>query len=125
MKIKRLNENRKLRENFDDRTWSEIRNDYFDDDEGCICIDAWETEDGDEPGKVIAKVYTDGRVVYLDPRAKRDRYAREIIRDSVEEVSEMNESIKSCGRKLKEAEESGLDRLKRLRWLRYPIDDLS
>lgn len=59
--------------------WTEIRDNYVN-DEGFLCIDAWETDDGDEEGNVIAYVDTlSGRVIYTDPLARVDQAAQEII----------------------------------------------
>lgn len=64
--------------------WSEIRNDFFDDIDGVICIDAWETDDGDEEGVTIATVnIATYKVDYNDKRAKRDVYAQEVIKETV------------------------------------------
>jgi hypothetical protein len=69
--------------------WSELRND-FRDDNGIIFIDAWLTNDGDEEGKVIAKIYKNEQdevnVEYLDKRAKVDFYAQEIIQESMKKL---------------------------------------
>ena len=61
--------------------WKEIRNDYFDEDQKCVNIDAWLTDDDDEEGKVIAKVYVDGEIgtIYFDEDAKLDLEAQESI----------------------------------------------
>jgi hypothetical protein len=70
--------------------WSELRND-FEDDNGTIFIDAWLTNDGNEEGKVIAKVSKneEGQVVvdYLDERAKTDPSAQEIIQESIKQFN--------------------------------------
>ena len=63
--------------------WSEIRNDF--EDECVINIDAWVSPDDNEPGSVIATVHPDGEVQYKDDRARKDRYAQEIIIESVQE----------------------------------------
>lgn len=36
--------------------WAEIRSDYYDDEEEKQYVDAWLTDDGNEEGKVIAKI---------------------------------------------------------------------
>jgi hypothetical protein len=61
--------------------WAEIRNDYFDEEEGCICIDAWLTDNPNEEGTVIAKVYEDDNkgTAYLDRDAETDDLAQEKI----------------------------------------------
>lgn len=60
--------------------WSEIRIDFFDEEEKKWSVDAWETDDDNEEGSVIAKIdlYT-GTVEYLDVDAKTDEYAQEEI----------------------------------------------
>ena len=59
--------------------WSEIRNIFFVEEEGFVSIDAWLTTNSDEEGKVIARVHLNGEVSYLDPRAKEDPIAQEVI----------------------------------------------
>lgn len=69
--------------------WAEIRNDNYDVEERCICIDAWQTLNGNEEGKVIAKVYIDeAKVEYLDEDARTDVYAQEIIDEAVRDKYE-------------------------------------
>ena len=67
--------------------WSQISDDFNDD--GMIHIDAWVTEDGDEEGKVIAKIKeSTGEVTYIDKRAKTDKYAQEIIKAILEDLKD-------------------------------------
>lgn len=67
--------------------WGEVRNNYFDDDERKVYIDAWETADDNEEGTVIAKVNVDtGEVEYLDKRAKSDSYVQEVIGEVLEDI---------------------------------------
>lgn len=68
----------------EENIWSEIRND-FQDDEVIINIDAWISPDDNEEGTVIAKVHPDGRVEYIDDRARKDKYAQEMIIQSVQD----------------------------------------
>lgn len=72
--------------------WAEIRNDHFDEEEKCIFIDAWETDNDNEEGKVIAKIYEDGNkgTIYLDKDAETDEYAQEMI-------NEIINRFESCG----------------------------
>ena len=63
--------------------WSEIRNDF--EDTGTVHIDAWITPDDNENGTVIAKVHPDGSVEYLDDRARKDKYAQEMIIEAVQQ----------------------------------------
>ena len=63
--------------------WSEIRCDFFDEEEEKYFVDAWKTDDGNEEGTVIAKLdLAAGSVEYL---AKTDEYAQEIIKEMLEE----------------------------------------
>lgn len=67
--------------------WSEIRNDFMDEDEGKFYIDAFLTPDDNEEGKVIAKVNVNTlEVEYLDDRAKTDAYALEMIAEILEDL---------------------------------------
>jgi hypothetical protein len=59
--------------------WVEIRDDFEED--GVTYIDAFTTSDDNEEGKVIAKVKSNGEVIYLDDRAKTDSLAQEVIND--------------------------------------------
>jgi hypothetical protein len=63
--------------------WSEIRNEF--EDEGIVHIDAWLSPNDNEEGTVIAKVHPDGKVEYIDGRARKDAYAQEMIIESVQE----------------------------------------
>lgn len=66
--------------------YSEIRNDYINEEENAVYIDAWFTDDDNEEGTVIAKVDLDTLAVeYLDADAKTDEYAQEVIRDTLDE----------------------------------------
>jgi len=61
--------------------WSEIRNDFID-DQGIAHIDAYLTDDDMEQGKVIARVDTEtGEIMYCDERARTDSYAQEMIKE--------------------------------------------
>lgn len=52
--------------------WAEIRNDFYDDEEQKVYIDAWKTSNDNEEGTVIAKVnYKTKKVEYLDNDAKQ------------------------------------------------------
>ena len=67
--------------------WTEIRNDFEDDFK--LHIDAWETSDDNESGKVIAKINTiTKKIKYIDKRAKTDEYAQCIINESIENIIE-------------------------------------
>lgn len=65
--------------------WSDIRDEYFDEDEGVQYIDAWLTDNADEEGTVIAKIHFDTKEVeYLDDDARYDYYAQEVINEVLE-----------------------------------------
>lgn len=71
------------------RKWMEIKCDYICEDPNDMFwrVDAWETADDWEEGKVIA--YIDdltGRVVYADPDAQWDEYAQEVIKKKQAEL---------------------------------------
>ena len=69
--------------------WSEIRNDYCDEEEGKVCIDAWKTDLDVEEGTVIAKIdYKTKEVEYLDEHAKTDLYAQEIINETLTDIDD-------------------------------------
>lgn len=57
-----------------------------------ISIDAWRTCDDNEDGVVIAKVLLtssgDICVVYIDPVARTDAYAQELIQDTIKQLRE-------------------------------------
>lgn len=65
--------------------WSEIRNDFEDD--GYINIDAWVTGDDNEDGRVITKIHkVIKQVEYIDLRTKTDKYAQEVIQESLSDL---------------------------------------
>jgi superfamily II helicase len=75
--------------------WAEIRNDFEESNElgeRVICIDAWETEDDNEEGKIIAKVIQsksgNAHVEYIDERAKVDTLAQEVIEETIQKLKE-------------------------------------
>lgn len=75
--------------------YSEIRNDFYDDEEQKVYIDAWLTEDDNEEGVVIAKVnYKTKEVEYLDNDAKTDSYAQEIINETLSDID--NGDYENC-----------------------------
>lgn len=75
--------------------WSEIKNDFCDEDEGKVYIDAWFTDDVDEEGEVIAKVdYKTKEVEYLDKIAKTDPYAQEVINETLKDID--NGDFENC-----------------------------
>ena len=72
--------------------WSDIRCDFFDEEEEKYVVDAWRTDDDNEEGTVIAKLdLADGTVEYLDEDAKTDEYAQAVIKEMLEEGYVINE----------------------------------
>jgi len=68
--------------------WIEIRNDNFDEFERCITIDAWLTNNGEEQGKIIAKVFEDLNkgIIYLDKDAEEDKEVQIAINEAIEKI---------------------------------------
>ena len=66
--------------------WTEIRCDFFDEEEKYRLVDAWKTGDANEEDEVIAKISESGEVVYLDAEAEDDEYAKEVIDEKLKEV---------------------------------------
>lgn len=65
--------------------YSEVRSDFFDEEEQKQYVDAWLTDDDNEEGESIAKIdLATGQVEYLDPDARYDEYAQEVIKEVVE-----------------------------------------
>lgn len=64
--------------------YSEVRNNFYDDIQKKVCIDAWKSDDDNEEGRVIAKIDVETKEVeYIDMDAKSDPYAQEKIRESL------------------------------------------
>lgn len=64
--------------------FSEVRSNYVDEDDDITCIDAWLTSDDNEEGTVIAKINNKTKEIeYLDPDARTDSYAQEIISETL------------------------------------------
>lgn len=69
--------------------YTEVRNDYYDDIEKKVDIDAWFTDDDNEEGVVIARVnYKTKEIEYLDDDAKIDEYAQEVINDTLKNIDD-------------------------------------
>lgn len=75
--------------------WAEIRNNYCDEEEGKVYIDAWKTSNGNEEGEAIAKVdYKTKEIEYLNEAAKTDEYAQEVIKEVLDSID--NGDYKEC-----------------------------
>lgn len=79
--------------------WSEIRCNFYDEEEHVWIVDAWLTEDDNEPGDVIAKINGSGKVTYLDERAEKDPYAQEIIAEKIKNIKE-DAALEDCVKNL-------------------------
>lgn len=67
--------------------YGEVRNDYYDEEECKVYIDAWKTYDDDEEGIVVAKVnYKTKEVEYLDEDARTDEYVQEVINETLDNI---------------------------------------
>ena len=66
--------------------YAEVRCDYLD-DQNYWCVDAWETSDGDEDGRVIAVIHNpDGDVYYKEVEAMISPMAQEVIKAKIDEL---------------------------------------
>lgn len=74
--------------------WSEVHNDF--EDEGIVYIDGYTTADPDENGGVIATIdLKTNTVTYIDPRAKTDSLAQEVINDVLNNNSTINDIVET------------------------------
>lgn len=69
--------------------WTEVKCDYMDDSDMFWCVDAWQTNNENEEGRVIAHIDDlTARVTYDDPDARIDPLAKEIIAQKIEEIKQ-------------------------------------
>ena len=69
--------------------YGEVRNDYYDEEEHKVYIDAWLTYDDNEEGAVVAKVnYKTKEVEYLDDGAKTDEYVQEVVNETLQNIDD-------------------------------------
>lgn len=79
--------------------WVEIKANYYDKEEGKFFINAWETYNASEEGKVIVEIdYITEEVEYLDCDAHKDRRVCKIIKDIINEIraSKKSSKISTC-----------------------------
>ena len=70
--------------------YAEVYSNYYDDIEDVLTVDARKTDRGDD--KTIAKIHLDTREVeYIDPDAKYDDYAQEVIQEVLAEGYSLTE----------------------------------
>ena len=67
--------------------WTDIRCDFFDEEEKRWLVGAWKTGDDNEEGEIIAKISESGEVVYLDAEAEDDEYAKEVIDEKLKDLA--------------------------------------
>lgn len=73
-----------LVKNFSNRIlnpYKEVKNGFFNDDKGCLTVDAWRTNDDSEEGCVVAEVYGDGTVKILHGDAYHSLAVLEAIKE--------------------------------------------
>ena len=70
--------------------FTEVRCDFFDDQDGVWCVDAWTSpEDCDDDGEVIAKINPDTlEVKYNKPEFALDELVHEVVRWRLHEITE-------------------------------------
>jgi predicted RNA-binding Zn-ribbon protein involved in translation (DUF1610 family) len=67
--------------------FSEVRCDYFDEEAGVWCVDAWLTPDDDEGGFVVAKINPDTlEVTYTDRDYAMDKLVKETVASKLKEI---------------------------------------
>lgn len=67
--------------------WTEIKNNFHNELDDYIYIDAWKTSDDNEEGEVIAKINCKTKVVeYLNDGAKTDSYTQEVIKETLNSI---------------------------------------
>jgi hypothetical protein len=76
------------------RTYTEIKHDYFDDYNGCWTIDAWRNPDDDEDGVAPIEVYLDGSLKIRDENAFYDAMLDFGIIEAIEETLKEIKSAK-------------------------------
>lgn len=71
--------------------YREIRNNFINEEDHKVYIDAWKTGSLNEEGTVIAKIdLATYEVEYLDEKAKSDPYAQEMIRETISDLKQFN-----------------------------------
>lgn len=63
--------------------YSEVRIDFFDENENVWCVDAWKTNDQNEEGTVVAKITEDGSVLWTSEDDMDNATLNEYIDDFI------------------------------------------
>ena len=74
--------------NSSESKFDEVRSNYYNEEEHATYIDAWETDDPNEDGIVVAKVFDDSRVEYLVKGFENDPLIAGEIASVLERVKE-------------------------------------
>lgn len=67
--------------------WVEVRSNYYNTEEKATYIDAWHTSSDEEEGTVVAKVFDNGTVEYLNNTAKTETNIQEEIKKVLKELN--------------------------------------
>lgn len=59
--------------------FAEVEVNHYDDIERVFCVDAWETDDDNEEGKVIARINLKGEILWEDESAKDDVFVKHTL----------------------------------------------
>lgn len=73
--------------------FGEIRNDFYDEEEKCWYIDGWFTADDNESGIVVARVFSDGRVIYTKSSYATDAEVLCAVKECQKDIEE-SEGVK-------------------------------
>lgn len=67
--------------------YTEVRCDYLDEEENFWCVDAWDTDDENAEGRVIAVIHNpDGDIHYCEVEARLSPLAQEVIKAKIAEL---------------------------------------
>lgn len=67
--------------------YAEVRNNFYDEEENKVYIDAWKTPDDNEEGIVVAKVDVKTKEIeYLEEDARYDDYVKEVISEVIDDI---------------------------------------
>lgn len=96
--------------------YAEIRYDFFDESEKCYTIDAWKTEDDNEEGIVVAKVYEDGKIIFLNEEAQKDvnvlAAIEELSKEKVMNENTLNDDVDDGDARIEKIVSSAKEKLR-------------
>jgi hypothetical protein len=68
-------------------SYTEVRCDYLDEEEHYWCVDAWDSNEPDAQGRVIAVIHDpDGDIHYCEVEARLSPMAQEVIKAKIAEL---------------------------------------